>query len=317
MFVTRPLGFVRIALLLALMAGALPAAAAAPEVTVSIQPVHSLVSAVMSGVGRPHLLVKGYGSPHAYQMRPSDAAALYGADLVFWMGVPLENFLLRPLRSVHPPARVVSLLDIPGLALLDNRESGVWGAHEHKDHDAGSPAVRAQSRDPHAWLSPTIAIRIVNAIAEELVRIDPDNEATYRRNARDVNERIRLLERELAAGLTPVRETPFIMFHDAFQYFERAFGLNSVGALQLEPTRAPGAARIQALRNAIRERGVRCVFREPQFQSALVDTLVEKTGARVAVLDPLGADLPPGPEAWFQMMTANAEAMVNCLGDAN
>ncbi len=310
MFVSRPLGYLTAALLLALTAAAAPAA---PEVTVSIQPVHSLVAGVMSGVGQPHLLVKGYGSPHAYQMRPSEAAALYRAELVFWMGVPLENFLIKPLRNVRPPARVVALLDVPGLKLLDNRVSGEWHAHEHKDHDAESPAVRTQSRDPHAWLSPSIAIRMVDAIAEELARTDPANEATYRSNAREMNERIRLLERDLKARLAPVRETPFIMFHDAFQYFERAFGLHSVGALQLEPARAPGAARIQALRNAIRERGVRCVFREPQFQSALVDTLVEKTGARVAVLDPLGADLTPGPEAWFQMMTANAEAMVNCL----
>ena len=317
MFVSTSRGLLTAALLLALMAAAAPVAAAAPLVTVSIQPVHSLVAGVMSGVGQPHLLVKGYGSPHAYQMRPSEAAALYRSELVFWMGVPLENFLLNPLRNVRPPARVVPLLDIQGLALLDNRESGVWHAHEHKGHDAGSPAARTQARDPHAWLSPTIAIRMVDAIAEELVRIDPVNEAVYRRNARGLNERIRLLESELNTRLAPVRETPFIMFHDAFQYFERAFGLHSVGALQLEPARVPGAARIQALRNAIRERGVRCVFREPQFQSALVDTLVEKTGVRVAVLDPLGAEFPPGPEAWFQMMTANAGAIVKCLGGAN
>lgn len=317
MSASRTLGFLKTALLLALLAAARFAAAEAPEVTASIQPVHSLVAGVMSGVGEPRLLVKGYGSPHAYQMRPSDAAALYRSDLVFWMGVPLENFLIKPLNNVRPPARVVALLDIEGLALLDNRVSGVWQPHEHKGHDALEPRLRRQARDPHAWLSPDIARRMVDAIARELTRADPGNEEIYRRNALATDERIRKLEAEVSARLAPVRETPFIMFHDAFQYFEQAFGLHSVGAMHLEPARAPGAARIQALREAIRERGVRCVFREPQFQSALVDTLVEETDVRVAVLDPLGADLPPGSDAWFQMMTANAEVMAKCLGGDN
>jgi zinc transport system substrate-binding protein len=299
--------------LLALLSTA--AAADPPKVAVSIQPIHSLVAAVMSGVGDPHLLVKGYGSPHAYQMRPSEAAALYQADLVFWMGVPLENFLIKPLRNVRPPARVVALLDVEGLSLLENRDTGVWPQHQHKGHGAQELGTLPQARDPHAWLSPIIARRIVEAIASELTRADSHNADTYRRNARALDQRIQVLATELTAKLTAVRPAPFIMFHDAFQYFEQAFGLQSVGAMQLEPARAPGAARVQALRMAIRDHGVRCVFREPQFQSALVDTLVEKTDARVAVLDPLGADFPPGPDAWFQMMSANAETMVECLGE--
>ncbi len=299
--------------LLAVLAAA-PAAGAAPRVTVSIQPIHSLVAGVMSGLGEPDLLVKGYGSPHAYQMRPSDAVALYQADLVFWMGVPLENFLIKPLRNVRPPARVVTLLDIDGLDLLKNRDSGVWHQHEQRGHETRELASRPQARDPHAWLSPIVARRFVQAIASELVRADPGNAEAYRRNARALDERIGALRTELETTLAPVRNVPFIMFHDAFQYFERAFGLRSVGAMHLEPVRAPGAARVQALRDAIRDHGVRCVFREPQFQSALVDTLVEKTDARVAVLDPLGADFTPGPDAWFQMMSANAEAMAGCLG---
>ncbi len=291
------------------------AAADAPKVAVSIQPIHSLVAAVMSSVSDPHLLVKGYGSPHAYQMRPSEAAALYQADLVFWIGVPLENFLIKPLRNVGPPARAVALLDIEGLPLLENRDSGVRPGHQHKGHGVQGLAPLPQARDPHAWLSPIIARRMVEAIASELARADPRNGDTYRRNARALEERIGILATELTARLAPVRQAPFIMFHDAFQYFEQAFGLQSIGAMHLEPTRAPGAARVQALRNAIRDHGVRCVFREPQFQSALVDTLVEKTDARVAVLDPLGADFPPGADAWFQMMTANAETIAKCLSE--
>ncbi len=310
----KPLQALGAAFFLALFADAELLAADAPKVAVSIQPIHSLVAGVMRDVGTPHLIVKGYGSPHAYQMRPSEAAALYQADLVFWMGVPLENFLRNPLGNVGPPARVVALLDIGGLELLKNRDSGVWHEHDHGAHDASQPTSRPRARDPHAWLSPKIARRFVEAIAAELIRIDPEHAEIYRRNARDLDARVQAQAVELNARLAPVRDAPFVMFHDAFQYFEQAFGLNSVGAVQLEPARSPGAGRILALRNAIRDRGVRCVFREPQFQSALVDTLVEGTQARVAVLDPLGADFSPGPDAWFQMMAANAESMANCLG---
>ena len=291
-------------------------ASAAPRVMASIQPIHSLVAGVMRGVGAPGLIVQGYGSPHAYQMRPSVAAALYEADLVFWMGAPLENFLQKPINNVRPPARVVTLLDTQDLNVYFNRKSGVWDAQTSVILSAKSaqPAPAAFERDPHVWLSPQNAKHLVDSIATALAKLDADNAARYRANARELTQRIDLQTAALQERLAPIRSVPFVTFHDAFQYFERAFGLNAVGALHLEPDRAPGAGRIYALRGAIRAQSVRCVFREPQFQAALVDTLVEDTGARVGVLDPMGAAIAPGPNAWFQMMAANADSMVRCLG---
>ena len=312
--VTQPL-YIGLAALFLLLAEAAPSMADALKVAASIQPVHSLVAGVMGESGRPHLIVQGYGSPHAYQMRPSEAAALYQADLVFWMGLPLENFLQKPLKNVRPPARVVALLDAEGVELLPNRTGGVWHDHDHGGQPGEPSSTRPQSRDPHAWLSPHNARRFVHAIAAELARSDPGKADQFFQNARALDARIAAQESELRTRLAPVREARFVMFHDAFQYFEHAFDLESVGALQLEPARAPGAARIKALRDAIRAQRVRCVFREPQFQSALVDILVEGTDARVGVLDPLGAAFPPGADAWFQMMAANTNAMVRCLGE--
>ena len=296
-----------------------PAAADPPRVTVSIQPVHSLVAGVMQGVGEPRLLVAGRASPHGYQMRPSDAAALYSADLIFWMGVPLETFLQSALANVRPPARVVALLDTPGLTLLANRESGAWDAGHRADHEYEAPksAAEERGRDPHAWLSPENAARLVKHIAAVLAGADPENAGRYAANAAAMGERIDALATEISSLLAPVRDVPFIMFHDAFQYFESAFDLDAAGALHLEPDRAPGARRVHDLRAAIRGRGVRCVFREPQFHAALVDTLMEDTGAKAGVLDPLGAAFPPGPDAWFQMMEANARAMAGCLGESD
>lgn len=300
--------------LLLLFAAAAPGA---PRVAVSIQPVHSLAAGVMRGISVPKLIVEGRGSPHGYQMRPSDATALYAADVVFWMGVPLENFLQEALANVRPPSRVVTLLDTPGLMLLTNRSSGVWDerAASTQTHTHEHTAAAERERDPHAWLSPANAVRLTERIAETLAGIDPQNAARYGENAGDVIQRIVALEAKLKIRLAPLAATPFVMFHDAFQYFEHAFYLNSAGALHLEPDRKPGARRLRELRAAIRTRGVRCVFREPQFHAALVDTLIEGSQARVGVVDPLGAEFPPGPDAWFQMMEVNAEAMVGCLGD--
>jgi zinc transport system substrate-binding protein len=309
----RFLGAVAMACVAAFAAGN---AAAAPRVMASIQPIHSLVAGVMQGVGAPGLIVQGYASPHAYQMRPSVAAALYQADLVFWMGAPLENFLQKPINNVRPPARVVTLLDTQGLNVYFNRKSGVWDAQTSVIRSAKSaqPAPAAFERDPHVWLSPQNAKHLVDRIAMALAKLDADNAARYRTNAGALSQRIDRQTAALQERLAPVRSMPFVTFHDAFQYFERAFGLNAVGALHLQPDRAPGAGRIYALRAAIRAQGVRCVFREPQFQAALVDTLVEGTGARVDVLDSMGAAIAPGPNAWFQMMAANADSMVRCLG---
>lgn len=288
--------------------------ASPPRVTVSIQPVHSLVANVMRGVADPRLLVAGGASPHGYQMRPSDADALYSADLVFWMGAPLETFLQSALANVHPPARIVTLLDTPGLALLANREGGAWRTGRNAKPGALTAATDLRRRDPHVWLSPEHAGRLARHVADVLAGADPAHASRYASNALDLIARIEALDRDISSRLAPFRDASFIMFHDAFQYFESAFRLNAAGTLYLEPDRPPGARQLVELRAVIRDRDVRCVFREPQFHAALVNTLTEGTGAGVGVLDPLGAGIPPGPEAWFQMMRANADAMAACLG---
>ena len=282
---------------------------AAPRVVASIGPVHSLAAAVMGNLGDPVQIVRGYGSPHAYQMRPSDAANLRDADLILWIGPSLETFLQRPLEGRNPAARVLELSALPGLRLLANRKPGVLTAdeetHEH---------VEARGFDAHIWLNPGNAKRMGAAIADALSALDPAHAHIYRRNAQQLERRIDAMDRRIASRLAPVRTTRFVVFHDAFQYFEAYYGLNSVGSVSVSPDRAPSAKRIKALRTAIEERGVRCVFREPRFESALVRVLLEGTGARSGVLDPLGSDVTPGPDAYFELMDANTDALVACLG---
>jgi len=281
--------------------------AAAPKVVASVAPVHSLASAVMGDLGEPIQIVRGYGSPHAYQMRPSDAANLHDADLVLWIGPSLETFLQRPLSGHTDSSRVVTLSGIPGLALLANRRGGVRGDDDHGHDGAGS-------HDPHIWLSPFNAKVMAGAIAAELSALDPDNAATYHRNLLSLNNNIDAMAERIAARLAPVSGVPFVVFHDAFQYFEESFGLNAVGSVTVSPDHMPSARRIKALRDEIADSGARCVFREPQFESALVQVLLEDSEARAGVLDPLGTDATPGPNAYFELMDANADALLACLG---
>lgn len=287
-------------------AGFRPAAAAeAPRVVVSIAPIHSLVAGVMAGIGVPGLIVRGYGSPHDYQMRPSQAAALARADLVFWVGPALEFFLERPLANLAAKATLVELLALDGLTRYAARPGGVW--------DRAVPTA-TEGVDPHFWLDAGNARRIVAEAVRRLRDADPANEAVYAANGAAVTRRIDATDRALRRRLAPLRDIPYMTAHDAFQYFERRYGLHAAGAITLAPDRMPGARRIRELRSRVRALDVACVLGEPQFESAMIDVVVEGTDANRGTLDPIGAGFAPGPDAYFQMMTANAAALVACLG---
>lgn len=301
----------RIALLLLALCWSLPSLAT-PKVVASIPPLHSLVSGVMDGVGEPQLLIGGGASPHAYALKPSDARALSDADLIVWVGEGLEAVLERPLQSLAGKARVLELSTLEGMQLLPTREGGAWEGHaaEEAGHAHGH---EHGEMDTHLWLSPHNARRIVAALAETLARLDPMHAAQYQANAGEVERRITALEQRLAQQLTAVRERRYIVFHDAYHYFEAAFGLHPAGAIAVSPDRRPGARRIAEIRRAIRDSGAACVFSEPQFRSDIVEVVLEDSGARHGVLDPLGATLPPGKEQWFDLMQGLADSLTGCL----
>ncbi len=285
---------------------------AAPKVVTSILPVHSLVAGVMDGIGSPHLLIGANASPHAYALKTSDARALSEAELVVWVGEELETMLERSLHSLAGKARVLELVSVEGMRLLSTRKLGArlehTDVHEHEGH-----AHERGEVDIHLWLSPHNARRIVTAVAAELAELDKPNAKRYSANAALLERQITALEKELVAKLAGVRERPFIVFHDAYDYFEEAFSLNSVGAIAVSPERRPGARRIAGIRQAIRESGADCVFSEPQFRPDIVEVVLEGSSARQGVLDPLGATLAPGKEQWFGLMRGLADNLVTCL----
>ena len=296
----------------------LSASANATDVVVSIKPIHALVAGVMGNTGNPRLMLTGTASPHTYQMRPSEAEALASADLVVWVGENMETFLDRPIANLGSGAHVLTLHESAGMELLPSREGGIWSdedpevhVDEHDDHGHDHGEF-----DLHIWLDPGNARRIVDVVADALIRIDPGHTEAYRGNAETMRMRIDALETSLGVQLAPVRQRAFIVFHDGYRYFEHAFALNSKGAVAVDPARPPGARRLAELRAALVEHDVRCVFTEPQFEPDLIRTVIEGSTVRTAPLDPLGAVIEPGPDAWFEMMRGLGDAVAGCLGDA-
>lgn len=288
----------------------------APKVVVSILPLHSLVSGVMEGVGTPQLLIGANASPHDYALKPSDARALSEADLVVWVGENMETMLEQPLQALAGEARILELSTVKGMTLLPTRKGGAWEADEHVAHGTHEKGHAHGEMDSHLWLSPHNARVIVAAVAGQLSLIDAANAKTYQANAALLEQRIASLDKRLKAQLAGVSERPYIVFHDAYHYFEQAYNLHPAGAIAVSPNRRPGARRIIEIRRAIRDSGAACVFSEPQFRPAIVDVVLEGSGARHGVLDPLGSTLPAGKGQWFALMQGLADSLTECLGSA-
>lgn len=345
-------------------------AMAAPDVVVSIKPIHSLVASIMKGVGEPSLIVEGAASPHTYTLKPSNARALENADVVFWVGPGLEAFLDKPLEALPKNAKVVELEDALGLTKLPFREGGAFEGHDHGDHaEAGEGAddhahdhgaeeaghddhAKAEHADEHGhdhgaeeaaaagdggghedhaheghdhdehehggtdmhlWLDPSNAKAMAAEIAKSLGDADPVNKAAYEANLATLNAEIDALDTEIAAQLKPVLEKPFIVFHDAYQYFEKRYGVRVAGSVTVSPETMPGAERLSTIHAKIEELGAACVFAEPQFEPKLISVVTEGTQAKSGVLDPEGGALEAGPGLYGQLMRNLSTSMSTCL----
>jgi len=281
-------------------------ATAAPRVVVSIQPLHSLVATVMEGAGSPELLLPPATSPHAYSLRPTDATALATAEVVFWAGLGLEAFLGGPLSTLAEDATVVTLTNSPGVQLLHARPGKLdVGAHEYHGRF-----------DLHFWLDPHNARAIVAAVAELLAAADADNATIYATNAAAADRSLQTLDSEIAAMLDTVRGIGFLTFHDSLQYFARRYELTDLGSLAVTPELAPGARTMLAARRQLAKDGAECAAAEPQTPAGLAEALVSGTNARLAVVDPLGSRIAPGPAAYGEILRNLAETLLRCLSSS-
>lgn len=297
---------------------------------------HSILSAVLGDAGTAHLLIPGAASPHTYSMKPSDARALEAADLVVWVGPDLETFLDGRLETLSPDARIVTWQELPGLILRDVRDGGEWDEHDHghgEGHDHGHDHGHAHDHghdhghddghdhgddhggaiDAHLWLDPRNAKLLAAALADELATLAPARAETFAASAAAFAAGVDALDADLAARLEPAAGKRFLVFHDAYQYFEQRYGLSGAGSVTVSPEVAPGAARVREIRDRIVDGDIDCVFAEPQFRPDLIATLVEGTGARPAVLDPVGADLTPGPGLYPALLEGLGTSLAACL----
>jgi zinc transport system substrate-binding protein len=307
--------------------GATPCVAAEPKVVATIKPLHALVAQVMAGAGSPVLLVKGLSSPHTYALRPSEARALNAADLFVRMSETVEPFTVRLVQALPASVEVVTLQEAPRVKLLSRRTHATFEDHTHgggkgdhghgRDHGHSHAPSRAPGAadivDGHAWLDPDNAAAMVERIEQALSAKDPAHSALYKANADALRTKLEALATELGRNLAPIASRPYIVFHDATQYLESRYGLNVVGSITINPEVPASGKRLTELRRKIDELGAVCVFAEPQFDTRLVENLIEGTAARSGTLDPEGGRLEPGPDLYFTLMRQLAGDLKGCL----
>lgn len=337
----------------ALSAGSSLAMAEAPAVVTSIKPLQSIAAAVMEGVGTPAILIDGAASPHGFALKPSQASLLQRADAVFWIGPELAPSLEKPITSMAENAVVVELMEAEGIEQLDLREGANFDPHDHghehadgdhdhdHDHDAsgsdhddedhhgehadhdeahGEHAEDAHhhdhgdERDPHIWLNPDNGIAIANAMAATLADIDPEHADTYRANAASFASKIGAVDKKIAEEMAPISGKGFIVFHDGYHHFEHHYGVEASGAITLSPEALASADRVEKIRDRIQDANISCVFQEPQFDAKLVTVVMEGSDARKGTLDPLGTEIPNGPDLYPTLLENLAASMTGCLG---
>tara|TARA_E500000178_G_scaffold338410_1_gene378743 strand:- start:385 stop:1374 length:990 start_codon:yes stop_codon:yes gene_type:complete len=302
------------------------------KVIASIKPLHSLVSYVMDGVGTPGILVDGSSSPHTFQLKPSHATMLQEADIIFWIGEDLESFLETPLKSIAKNSRHITLMESDEIELLKFREKNIFGDHdEHDDHDEHADDHDEHEEheehgdehddhdehghahgeyDIHFWLDPEVAKTIVKIVTRELSEIDPANSSAYNSNSAKALKEIDQLINDVKSKIN--RDAKYVVFHDAYQYFEKRFGVEVIGALTVNPEVLPGAKQLAEIREVIEHENVNCLFSEPQFNPSIAETIARDTGVKAAIIDPLGAELDPGKDLYFDLIGDIASSFKSC-----
>ncbi|MDA9152848.1 zinc ABC transporter substrate-binding protein ZnuA [Candidatus Pelagibacter sp.] len=309
------------------------------KVVTSIKPIHSLASYLMDGIGKPELIVDGYASPHGFSMKPSHAKMLQNADLIFWVGEDLENFLEKPLKSIAKKAEKIELIEIKGLNVLKFRERNIFDEHDHDDHGHDDHGKKEDDHDdhghddhgkkeddhddhdgheghahgefdPHIWLDTMNAKAMLNEMAEHLIENDPKNEAKYKSNLDKALKDIDKLTIEVMTELN--NSVSSIVFHDAYQYFEKRFNVNVLGAFTVNTDVMPGAEQLAEIREIIEHDKVACVFSEPQFNPDIINAVAKDMKIKTGVLDPLGATLDSGKDLYFKLIRNMSASFKGC-----
>ena len=304
----------------------------------TIQPINSLVNAVIGNTGKTISLIPAKASPHEYKLKPSDTKKLQNANIIFFVSDHLETSLTKVFKNLPKNIKIINLMEDAGIKHLAIRDNEAWERHDHHhrhgDHDDYDKHVKKdddhdhdkhskkhddhddheKEDDVHIWLSPDNAVKIIKKINKELSLFFPENAKTYNQNANQMIKKINQLKVELKKELLGIKDEPFIVFHDAYQYFETSFGLNAAGSVALEGDIASSPKQISFIKDKIVKLKASCVFQEPQFDSRLVQIVVESTNAQIGILDPLGVNIKSGENFYLQLLKNMAKSLKDCLG---
>ena len=295
------------------------------KVVTTIKPLHSLISRIMETRGEPQLIIEGTNNPHTFVFKPSHANMIEEADIVFWIGEDLEAFMEKPLNSLAKNAKKIAFMDSDSIEKLKFREVNIFDDHddhghhdddhdghedEHDDHAGHHDGHNHGEFDAHIWLDPENAKEMVKIIRDELIKIDPDGQRQYSVNAAgatlELDNLINSVEKELSKDIS------YIVFHDAYQYFETRFGVKSAGALTLNPDVLPGAKQIADIQDLINDKGIKCIFSEPQYNPKIIETLGNDMNISTGVMDPLGAYIDAGPSMYSDLINQIANSIKDC-----
>ena len=304
----------------------------------TIQPINSLVSAVIGNTGKTVSLIPTEVSPHEYKLKPSDTKKLQNANIIFFVSDHLESSVTKVFKNLPKNIKTINLMEDAGIKHLAIRDNEVWERHDHHhghgnhddhdkhakkqdDHDHDKHAKKHDDHDDHEkeddvhiWLSPDNAVKIIKKINKELSLFFPENAKTYNQNANQMIKKINQLKVELKNELSGIKDKPYVVFHDAYQYFETSFDLNAVGSVALEGDIASSPKQISFIKDKIVKLKASCVFQEPQFDSKLVKIVVEGTNAQIGTLDPLGVNVKSGESFYLQLLKNMAKSLKDCLG---
>ncbi|RZP26704.1 MAG: zinc ABC transporter substrate-binding protein [Alphaproteobacteria bacterium] len=302
------------------------------KVVTTIQPLHSLISNVMGNKGKLDLILEGTASPHSFTLKPSHAKMLENADVIFWIDKDLESFLEKPLKSIPKKAKVVHLMDISGLEIHKFREKNIYaghddhdkhdhkedkhddhGKHSHKEdkHDDHDKHGHAHGEfDVHIWLDPNNAKVIVKEVANQLATLDSKNSDFYKENSKKTINKLDNLINKINKSIN--KKASFVTFHDAYQYFEKRFGVEALGALTINTDIQPGAKQIEEIQHLVEDKNIKCIFSEPQFNPKLINMIAKSSGAKTGVLDPHGSSYKPGNDLYFNLINDLYENLNKC-----
>ena len=288
-------------------------------VVTSLKPLGFIASAIADGVTETQVLLPDGASEHDYSLRPSDAKRLQNADLVVWIGPEMEAFMDKSTQSI-PDAKKVTIAQLDGVKPLlmkgaddDDDDHAAEGEHDHAHAEKGDAHHHHGDYNMHLWLSPEIARLSAVAIHDKLVELMPQSRARLDANLKDFEANLATTDKQVANELASVKGKGYFVFHDAYGYYEKHYGLTPLGHFTVNPEIQPGAQRLHQIRTQLVEQKATCVFAEPQFRPAVVESVARGTTVRMGTLDPLGTNIQLSKESYPAFLTQLATQYASCL----